>query len=180
MGLINSILGLGRSAESIGGAVEQVAEIFVPNKTKKMQQQHREFTAALDQFEAEFKQKPRGPFDRFVNALNRLPRPVLALGTVGLFVYAMVDPAGFTTRMQGLAFVPDPLWWLLGAVVSFYFGARELHYFRGGRAAMQAHSNAAGPLQQTSFSSQPLGLVARQSGPDGNAALDDWRSQTAK
>jgi len=26
--------------------------------------------------------------------------------------------------MQGLALVPEPLWWLLGAVVSFYFGAR--------------------------------------------------------
>ena len=27
-------------------------------------------------------------------------------------------------RTQGLALVPDPLWWLLGAIVSFYFGAR--------------------------------------------------------
>jgi hypothetical protein len=33
--------------------------------------------------------------------------------------------------MQGLAYVPEPLWWLLGAVVSFYFGARELHHYRG-------------------------------------------------
>ena len=32
--------------------------------------------------------------------------------------------------MEGLALVPDPLWWLLGAIVSFYFGARELHYQR--------------------------------------------------
>jgi hypothetical protein len=26
--------------------------------------------------------------------------------------------------MTGIALVPDPLWWLLGAIVSFYFGAR--------------------------------------------------------
>ena len=32
--------------------------------------------------------------------------------------------------MQGLALVPEPLWWLMGAIVSFYFGAREAHYFR--------------------------------------------------
>ena len=32
--------------------------------------------------------------------------------------------------MQGLALVPEPLWWLMGAVVSFYFGARELHHVR--------------------------------------------------
>jgi hypothetical protein len=42
----------------------------------------------------------------------------------------MGDPAGFSVRMQGLALVPEPLWWLLGAIVSFYFGARELHYQR--------------------------------------------------
>ena len=42
----------------------------------------------------------------------------------------MVDPVGFAARMVGLEAVPEPLWWLLGAIVSFYFGARELHYFR--------------------------------------------------
>ena len=76
-----------------------------------------------------------GRFDRFVNALNRLPRPLLALGTLGLFVYAMAEPAGFSVRMQGLALVPEPLWWLLGAIVSFYFGARDdtVLYFEGER-----------------------------------------------
>jgi hypothetical protein len=37
--------------------------------------------------------------------------------------------------MVGLAEVPEPLWWLLGAIVGFYFGARELHYRRVPRAA---------------------------------------------
>jgi hypothetical protein len=27
--------------------------------------------------------------------------------------------------MQGIPLVPDPLWWLMGAIVSFYFGARH-------------------------------------------------------
>lgn len=27
--------------------------------------------------------------------------------------------------MQGIALVPEPLWWLLGVIVSFYFGARH-------------------------------------------------------
>lgn len=69
-------------------------------------------------------------FDRCINALNRLPRPVFALATPALFAYAMADPEGFSTRMRALALVPDPLWWLLGAVVTFYFGAREAHYRR--------------------------------------------------
>ncbi len=37
----------------------------------------------------------------------------------------MVDPIWFASRMQGLALVPEPLWWLLGAIASFYFGARH-------------------------------------------------------
>jgi excisionase family DNA binding protein len=57
--------------------------------------------------------------------INRIPRPALALGTLGLFVTAMVDPIWFAARMQGIALVPEPLWWLLGVVVSFYFGARH-------------------------------------------------------
>ncbi len=177
MGLITSILGLGRSAGSIGSAVERVAEIFLPNKTKESLQQHQEFTAALEQFSTEFQQTSSGPFDRFVNALNRLPRPVLALGTVGLFVYAMIDPVGFTERMQGLGYVPDPLWWLLGAVVSFYFGARELHHFRDGRAAMKNMAIAPRPV---TIAPMPQTLVQshQSGGVDANAALDDWRRAT--
>jgi hypothetical protein len=47
----------------------------------------------------------------------------------------MIDPAAFSQRMVGLNAVPEPLWWLLGAVVAFYFGARETHYFRESRSA---------------------------------------------
>ncbi len=32
--------------------------------------------------------------------------------------------------MQGLAAMPEPLWWLVGAILTFYFGAREAHYLR--------------------------------------------------
>lgn len=60
-----------------------------------------------------------------MDALNRLPRPLLAFGTIGLFVVAMADPVWFSTRMQGISLVPDPLWWLIGAITSFYFGVRH-------------------------------------------------------
>ncbi|MDX5349317.1 MAG: holin family protein, partial [Paracoccaceae bacterium] len=50
--------------------------------------------------------------------------------------------------------VPEPLWWLLGAIVAFYFGARETHYFR------------------------TRGVVSPFAGPSAseeNAALEEWR-----
>ena len=88
----------------------------------------------------------------------------MALGTVGLFVFAMADPSGFSARMVGLAEVPEPLWWLLGAIVGFYFGARELHYRRVPRAV------AARPVG---------GILRRLRGtggdrPETNPALSDW------
>ena len=36
----------------------------------------------------------------------------------------MVNPIWFASRMQGIALVPQPLWWLMGAIVSSYFVAR--------------------------------------------------------
>ena len=53
-------------------------------------------------------------FDRAINGLNRLPRPLMALSVIGLFAFAMIGPVAFSARMTGLAAIPEPLWWLLG------------------------------------------------------------------
>ena len=54
-----------------------------------------------------------------------MPRLVLALGTLGLFVAAVVDPIWFAERMRSIALAPEPLWWPMGGIVSFLFGARH-------------------------------------------------------
>ncbi len=130
MGVIGSILSMGSAARGVGETVGSVAEVFVGNEAERDAAAAQVLAGAMSQFSAEFAHPGGGRFDSFVNGLNRLPRPMLALSTLGLFVYAMAAPAGFSVRMQGLALVPEPLWWLLGAVVSFYFGARELHHQR--------------------------------------------------
>ncbi|PZX17751.1 holin (3TMs family) [Palleronia aestuarii] len=109
-----------------GNVIRDTVEIFRENAEASARRGAAKDIAALEQFAAEFArtQKP-GLFDRIMDALNRLPRPAMAIGTIGLFVAAMVDPVWFSERMQGIAVVPEPLWWLLGAIVSFYFGARH-------------------------------------------------------
>jgi hypothetical protein len=72
----------------------------------------------------------RRGYDRAVDALNRLPRPLVALGTLSLFLMAALDPARFEAWMGSLATVPEPLWWLMGAVLTFFFGARETWHLR--------------------------------------------------
>ena len=124
----------------------QVAEVFTPSATRRMELSAEAQMVALQQLGAEFQTQGSGWFDRLINGLNRLPRPFLAFGTIGLFVYAMVDPTGFAPRMAGLAAVPEPLWWLLGAVVAFYFGARETHYFRNRAVAVPPDLMAPAPV----------------------------------
>lgn len=111
-----------------GGGSNKVVdtiEVFRENTEKASKRSSDYQNAALSQFGAEFRQNKRTSFDAFMDGLNRIPRPALALGTLALFIAAMIDPVWFAARMSGIALVPEPLWWLLGVVVSFYFGARH-------------------------------------------------------
>ena len=122
MGLIEGLFGW-----LFGGGLKDVrktVETFRPNAEAEAQRTAEFQAAALRQFGAEFSQQ-RGLFDRIIDGLNRLPRPAMALGVLFLIGSAMVDPIWFASRMQGVALVPEPLWWLLGAIVSVYFGARH-------------------------------------------------------
>lgn len=163
MGLIGRILGVGEAAQGVGSAVESVAEVFTVNKTKAELAARAQAMASLNQYSAEFTNVGQGWFNSLINGINRLPRPIMALGTVGLFVFAMINPERFAGRMQGLAYIPDPLWWLLGAIVSFYFGAREMHHFRT--------NSTPTPLPVISSKSVATAPV---SGVEDNAALAEW------
>lgn len=156
MGIVGRLIGGPAAVGALGEAAKGVAEILVPSATRRMELSAEAQMAALRQLGEEYQHPALSWFDRMINGLNRMPRPLLAFGTLGLFVYAMVDPEAFAHRMVGLNAVPEPLWWLLGAIVAFYFGARETWYFRN-RGTVPSH--AAG------------GAAAEE-----NAALQDWRA----
>lgn len=180
MGLIGSVL-----ATIFGGGrnvVAETVEVFRPNAEAQSVREAAQQAAALAQFAAEFGLERRGLFDRFIDGLNRLPRPFLAFGTLGLFVAAMFDPVWFAQRMQGVSLVPEPLWWLMGAIVSFYFGARhqtKAQEFQRGMAATLARTEDVTrnieALETLSESVQAEPISDRSSQGDGNAALNEWR-----
>ncbi|MEO0831590.1 MAG: holin family protein, partial [Pseudomonadota bacterium] len=118
-GLFSFLFGDGRNV------IRETAEVFRPNAEAQAIRNLELSEAALAQFAAEFATPRKGLFDRLIDGANRLPRPALALGTLSLFLSAMINPIWFAERMQGIALVPEPLWWLMGAIVSFYFGARH-------------------------------------------------------
>ncbi|MDA8585953.1 holin family protein [Rhodobacteraceae bacterium] len=203
MGIIGDIFGT-----IFGGGrnvIRDTVEVFRPNAEASAVRDAAREAAVLAQFAAEFAQPKQGIFDRSIDGLNRLPRPLLAFGTLGLFVSAMVDPIWFAQRMQGVALVPEPLWWLMGAIVSFYFGARHQaknHDLQKGLTATIARtadvtrhirdledlrvsetddvSDAAfdAPMSEDE-AREPAQPTERTTGPvdfRGNAALAEWRA----
>jgi len=183
MGVIDAIFAL-----LFGGgrnAVKDTVEVFRQNAEGAAQRAALYRSAALGQFASEFAVQRKGWFDRFMDGLNRLPRPALALGTLGLFVSAMVDPIWFASRMQGIALVPEPLWWLLGAIVSFYFGARQQlksqEFQRSMAQSVMRAADVTGNI--AALKALDAGANGAGAGPgadERNAALDDWRRQNDK
>ncbi|MFC6638446.1 carboxylesterase [Sulfitobacter sp. JBTF-M27] len=171
--------------------VRETVEVFRENAEAGAERSAGVQGQAMAQFGAEFVVPRKGAFDRFMDGLNRLPRPALALGTLGLFVSAMVSPLWFSERMQGIALVPEPLWWLLGVIVSFYFGARhqvkaqEFQREIVGTVARvpQVLSNieTIGKLRADSVAVADTGPDATLSihtvRPNENAALEAWKRQ---
>lgn len=183
MGLIGDIFGV-----VLGGgrnAIRETVEVFRPNAEAEAARDAARAAAALSQFAAEFVAPRPGLFDRVMDGVNRLPRPMMAFGTLALFAAAMFDPVWFAQRMQGIALVPEPLWWLLGAIVSFYFGARhqsKSQAFQAGIAATLARTpevtrNIAALEALARGASEGLETGEAEDGEAPNAALDDWRAR---
>ncbi|WP_170528464.1 holin family protein [Ruegeria arenilitoris] len=182
-GVFDLLFGSGRNV------VRETAEVFRENAEAGAERAVALRGQAMNQFGAEFEVPRKGGFDRFMDGLNRLPRPALALGTLGLFVAAMVDPLWFAARMQGIALVPEPLWWLLGVIVSFYFGARHqakvqdlqrdisVTMMRAPQvmANLQALHEMRAESPGAADPEPDAELTAQVIIPDHNPALEDWR-----
>ncbi|WP_299687006.1 holin family protein [uncultured Tateyamaria sp.] len=169
--------------------VKDTVEVFRENAEAGSERSHHIQSEAMRAYAREFEVARQGGFDRFMDGVNRLPRPALALGTLGLFVSAMVEPLWFAERMQGIALVPEPLWWLLGVIVSFYFGAR--HQVKSQQFQRQIVQTMAHVPQVMANVSALRALRADSAGvadtgtdvtlsvaalvPDANPALDEWR-----
>lgn len=123
MGLIGSMLSNFLQGER--NVLRETAEVFRENAEAAGQRAFEYDKETLAQFSAEFAGSQKGWFDSLIDGLNRLPRPFMALAVIFLLASAMTSPVWFASRMQGLSLVPEPLWWLMGVIVSFYFGARQ-------------------------------------------------------
>ncbi len=125
MSLWSAVTGLFRPAK-------ELVEVFKPNAENQAERGHRERMevnrqdlASLQQFASEFKSKRTSTaWDSFVDGLNRLPRPMITLGILGLFILAPADPIRFLEIARAYQIMPEGFWALLSIIIAFYFGGR--------------------------------------------------------
>ena len=111
---------------------KELVEVFKPNAEQQAAREHlerlnlgKQDLAALEQFAAEFQSKRTATkWDSFIDGLNRLPRPLITLGILGLFVLAPADPVRFLEIARAYQIMPDGFWALLSIIIAFYFGGR--------------------------------------------------------
>ncbi|WP_133065434.1 3TM-type holin [Niveispirillum lacus] len=127
----------------VGGGAQAMAAAVTPFTGDRLQDEasrHGEMLARFQQYGVEFADRQnRTGWDSFIDGLNRLPRPAMALGVIGMFVWASADPAGFAVAAQAWALIPEEMWIVLGAIITFFFGDRTLLSIRriGGPSAEQ-------------------------------------------
>jgi hypothetical protein len=110
----------------------ELVEAFKPNAERSAEREHverltlnQQDMASLEQFAAEFQStRTSTAWDSFIDGLNRLPRPLITLGILGLFVLAPADPVRFLEIARAYQLMPDGFWALLSLIIAFYFGGR--------------------------------------------------------
>jgi hypothetical protein len=129
--------------------------------------------------------RQKSGYDRLLDKLNRLPRPLMVFGTLLLIVTAMVAPVWFADRMEALAAMPEGLWWLIGAVISLYFGSRfQAHEQSFQRDMVESIVRLPVPVPspvpvtpRVAATGSDAALTAAVVAPSDNAALAAWQAR---
>lgn len=189
IGLLKSLLGGGIGAAAQG--VSRAVATFAGDKVQREDNVHDEQRAAMDQMAAEFQYRgSRTWFDSLIDGVNRLPRPVIAFGCIGLFVWCIADPAEFTVAMMALGAMPEWLAIVIGQVILLYMGGRMLNDWKMGKAAsadqvrqilamqkeVRAVSDAAAakPDAPALAERDYAAALADTATPMSNAAIEEW------
>lgn len=156
---IGNILG-GNILDGITGGIKTIWG----SKQERDQQSFELNASNQNEYGAEFQfRENRTWWDSFIDGINRLPRPVMALGTIALFAWCCADPATFAVSMQALALIPEPMWILLGTITAFFFGDRTL------KGMQSAKAPSADQVRQVLASQKAIRDAASQA-PDADGA----------
>jgi hypothetical protein len=155
MGFILSILGsvfsgLFNKASNID--IAGVVKSVIGDRSERDAAVAAEAKAVQEGYQAEFTAPERHGFNALVDGINRLVRPLFTYGIISLFIWAAIDPVGFTVAMTALGVVPEMLWYIIATIIAFWFGSRiiEKAPMRVGAANIAQIKSILGMQQQLS------------------------------
>jgi hypothetical protein len=67
-----------------------------------------------------------GLLNDFVDGANRLVRPLITYGVIGLFTFMCFNPQQYLEVAKGAEITPAWMWALIATVIGFWFGGRAL------------------------------------------------------
>lgn len=107
-------------------AVDGVAKTFFGSQHDREQNAAMLDASVQQQYAAEFQYRDnRTGFDSLVDGMNRLVRPVLTAYICWLvFILPISNIDLFMQIITAYSAVPEPLWVLVGLIITFYFGGR--------------------------------------------------------
>jgi hypothetical protein len=191
MGLMTSLQRLLTGGGLVG--VKDLVEVFTANAEAASQRGDDLQADVLRQFAAEFHQRSnRTRWDSFVDGLNRLPRPLLALAVPSPLVLTPLYPLRMGEAYTAWALIPSWYGYLIVTVISFFFigrnQAKNLDFQRdaaGVFASTQAFLSTRRELRALNGEAEAGSAApAAQAAPelleiDDNPALDAWRASMA-
>jgi uncharacterized protein (TIGR02594 family) len=125
--------------KSLGEKAIGLVPILKGNQQERDQQANDRFLAGLNTFSAEFgNRENRTWWDSFWDGFNRMPRPVIVCLVLAYFVMSYIDPTEFQVLNVALDTVPERMWWVLSAIISFFFVAREFQKSRDKKMALSS------------------------------------------
>lgn len=95
---------------------------------------------------------PLGWYDRLINGINRLGRPVLLVSAMAFFSWSIYDPNYFATVMKALATAPEYIQQIILLVVAIFGTGRIINDVKKKNTIKQSVKNSDTLINKTTVS----------------------------
>jgi hypothetical protein len=139
------LAGIGGLLKVILPQAKDVGTVIFGDQSKRDATNAEADKAAQEAFGKEFTYavgKDRRPFDVFMDGVNRLPRPIIALGIIALFIWTCIEPERASKAFVAMALIPEAFWNIAMMVVAFFFTSRIIEKLRFGRYTVSDEAKA--------------------------------------
>ena len=135
--IVNPFSWFSKGVETVGDTVVNVKKTFTGSKADQDLYAHEQFISGLEGYSKEFTNRAnRTWWDSLWDGVNRMPRPLIVVAIFWYFSLSYRNPEEFQVLNLALDTVPERMWWIMSAVVSFYFVAREFQKGRDTKLAL--------------------------------------------